>query len=137
MPPRALRIVTIAATAAIAIIACGGGSQPRSAGGAQNVAPAAGAGNAGILPKRERIDFLTPVPIGEPMAAGEHIRLAAILQVADYLAFAIGQGSGHEAYARALDPKALNLLRVTVEDIDACTEEVKEGFEKALAAFNK
>src|SRR5438552_723614 len=82
MPPRTLRIVTIAATAAIGIIACGGGSQPRSAGGAQNVAPAAGAGNAGILPKRERIDFLTPVPIGEPMAAGEH-PLIANVTVAD------------------------------------------------------
>ncbi len=72
-----------------------------------------------------------------PLGAGEHFRLAAIVHVADYLAFSIGQGSGHEAYARSLDPKALNLLRVTPEEVDAYSEDVKEAFDQALSAFNK
>ena len=72
----------------------------------------------------------------KPVQAGEHARLAAIVHVADYLAFTIGQGSGHEAYARTLDPKALNFLRCTVEEIDAYSEEVKEVFEKSITSFN-
>ena len=72
-----------------------------------------------------------------PSAAGDHTHLAAIVHVSDYLAFLIGQGSGHEAYARILDAKALKLLNVTADDLSGYSAEVKEAFEKAVDAFNK
>jgi len=72
----------------------------------------------------------------KPAGAGESVRLASIVNVANYLAFTIGQGSGYQSYPRHVDPKALTNLRMTIEEVDQQSDSVKELFEKSLAAFN-
>lgn len=72
----------------------------------------------------------------KPNNAGDFVRLASIVHAANYLAFTIGQGSGYESYPRFIDPKALSALRLTLDELDQHSAEVKEAFEKSRAAFN-
>ena len=72
----------------------------------------------------------------KPAAAGDFIRLASIVHLANHLAFLIGQGSGYSSYVRFLDKKALDALRFDPEDLAAFTEDIKRNFEKSIAVFN-
>jgi putative nucleotidyltransferase with HDIG domain len=71
-----------------------------------------------------------------PAGAGEHNRLASMVHAANYLAFMIGQGAGYASYPRLLDHKALSALRLTLEELDQFTGEVKDGFEKSRSSFH-
>jgi putative nucleotidyltransferase with HDIG domain len=68
-----------------------------------------------------------------PIGAGEHKALAAVVHTANLLAFHINQGSGHDSYVRYFDQHCLDILDVTPEALEQqYAEQVKEGFLKEL-----
>ena len=68
-----------------------------------------------------------------PVGAGEHKALAAIVHTANLLAFYVNQGSGHDSYVRYFDQHCLDILVLTPESIEQqYTEQVKEAFLKEL-----
>ena len=71
----------------------------------------------------------------EPMKAGAHCELAALVHVANLLAFYINQGSGHQCYALFFDGACLEVLGLTPVMIEEFTPKIETAFEKELAAF--
>src|SRR4030095_4369881 len=53
----------------------------------------------------------------EPAAATAHNRLAAYLYVANMVAYSLGHGYGHQAFALRDDAACLELLNLTPEDV--------------------